>query len=312
MKAALFRRFGGTDVLELTDIEDPVPKPGEICVRVRTSSINPFECEIREGAFKMLTGRRFPMITGHDIAGEVETLGEGSSRFQVGDRVFAMRKAFSSGAHAERAVVPESAAALIPAGVSMKDAGVVPLAALTAWQALHELGGLASGQRVLINGASGGVGTFAVQFACAAGAEVTGVCSQANADLVGKLGASEVIDYKFRDPAQTTGFDLVFDSVTKLAFAASRRMLKRGGAWVCTRFNGAYVKARLLAPFKGRRVHMVAVKPKGEQLERIGALLAAGKVEAVIEETYPITEIAAAHAKSATGRVCGKIAIDLS
>ncbi len=312
MKGALFRRFGGTDVLEWTDIVDPEPKPGEICVRVRASSINPFECEIREGAFKMLTGRRFPMISGHDMAGEVETLGEGSSRFQVGDRVFAMRKAFSNGAHTELAVVPESAAALIPAGVSMKDAGVVPLAALTAWQALHEFGGLASGQRVLINGASGGVGTFAVQFANAAGARVTGVCSQANMDLVEKLGAREVIDYEVRDPTQATGFDLVFDCVTKLPFSATRRMLKRGGVWVCTRFNGAYVRAKLLAPLKGRRVHMVAVKPKGEQLTRIGDHVAAGKIETVIEETYPITEIAAAQARSATGRVRGKIAIDAS
>ena len=98
MKAVLFRRFGGTDVLEWTETENPQPKRGEICVRVRASSINPFECEIREGAFKMLTGRRFPMIAGHDIAGEVEALGEGSSRFRIGDRVFAMRKAFSSGA----------------------------------------------------------------------------------------------------------------------------------------------------------------------------------------------------------------------
>ena len=312
MKAALFRRFGGTDVLELADIEAPVPKPGEIRVRVRASSVNAFESDIREGAFNLLTGRRFPMITGHDIAGEVESLGEGSSLFQVGDCVFAMRKAFSNGAQAELAVVPESAAALIPAGVSTKDAGVVPLAALTAWQSLHEIGGLAAGQRVLINGASGGVGTFAVQFARAAGAEVTGVCSQANADLVGKLGASEVIDYKFRDPTQATGFDLVFDSVAKLPFSASRQMLKPGGTWVCTRFTGAYVKARLLSPLTGRRVRMVAVKAKGEQLDQIGALIAAGKVETVIDKTYPITEIVAAHATSATGRVRGKIAIDVS
>jgi len=161
MKAVLFRRFGRTDVLELGDVEDPMPKPGEIRVRVRASSINAFECEIREGAFKILTGRRFPMITGHDIAGEVEALGKGSSRFKVGDCVFAMRKAFSNGAHAELAVVPESAAAPIPRGVSTKDAGVVPLAALTAWEALHDLGGLTDGQRVLINGASGDVGILA-------------------------------------------------------------------------------------------------------------------------------------------------------
>ena len=187
MKAVLFQRFGGIDVLEWTDTEDPQPKRGEICVRVRASSINPFECEIREGAFKLLTGRRFPMIAGHDIAGEVEALGEGASRFRMGDRVFAMRKAFSSGAQAEFAIVPESSAALVPEGVSTEDAGVVPLAALAAWQALHEVGHLASGQRVLINGASGGVGTFAIQFARVAGAEVTGVCSQANADLVRRL-----------------------------------------------------------------------------------------------------------------------------
>ena len=253
MKAVLFRRFGGTDVLEWTDTEEPQPKRGEIRVRVRASSINPFECEIREGAFKMLTGRRFPMIAGHDVAGEVGALGEDASHFQVGDHVFAMCKAFSGGAHAELAVVPERSAALVPEVVSMEDAGVVPLAALTAWQALHELGGLASGQRVLINGASGGVGTFAIQFASVAGAEVTGVCSQANADLVHRLGASEVIDYKAQDPTRATGFDLVFDAVTKLPYAASKRMLKRGGVWVCTRFAARTSRPRCWPPSGGAR-----------------------------------------------------------
>ncbi|MHC4223674.1 MAG: NAD(P)-dependent alcohol dehydrogenase [Planctomycetota bacterium] len=309
MKAVLFRRFGGTDVLEWTDTENPQPKRGEIRVRVRASSINPVECEIREGAFRVLTGRRFPMIAGHDVAGEVDALGEGASRFRMGDRVFAMRKAFTSGAQAEFAILPESSAALVPEGVSTEDAGVVPLAALTAWQALHELGRLAPGQRVLINGASGGVGTFAVQLARVAGAEVTGVCSQANADLVLRLGASEVIDYKVQNPTHATGFDLVFDAVAKLPFAASKQMLKHGCVWVCTRFDRAYLAARLLAPLRGRKVRLVTVKPTGRQLERIGALMSDGKVEAVVDRTFPITEIAAAHAESATGRVRGKIAI---
>ncbi len=309
MKAVLYRRFGETDVLEWVDTENPQPAPGEIRVRVRASSINPFECEIRAGAFKMLTGRRFPMIAGHDIAGEVEALGKGASRFRVGDRVFAMRKAFSGGAHAEFAIVPESSAALVPERVSTVEAGVVPLAALTAWQALHDLGDLASGQRVLINGASGGVGTFAVQFARIAGAEVTGVCSQPNADLVRRLGASEVIDYKADDPTQATDFDLVFDAVSMLPFAASKRMLRRGGVWVCTRFSGAYVAARLLVPFRGLKIRLVTVKAEGHQLGEIGALMSEGKVEAVVERTFSITEIAAAHTDSATGRVRGKIAI---
>lgn len=309
MKAVMFRRFGGTDVLEWSETEIPQPGPSEIRVRVRASSINPFECDIREGGFKILTGRRFPMIAGHDIAGEVEAVGEGASRFHVGDRVFAMRKAFSGGGHAEYAIVPESSAALVPEGVSTEVAGVVPLAALTAWQVLHELGELASGQRVLINGASGGVGTFAVQLARIARAEVTGVCSQANADLVRRLGASEVIDYKAQDPTHATGFDLVFDAVSKLPFAASRQMLKRGGVWICTLFSGAYVEAQLLAPFRGRKVRIVTVKANGQQLEQIGALISEGKVEVVVDRTLPITEIAAAHAESATGHVRGKIAI---
>lgn len=312
MKAALFRRFGGPDVLEWTDTEEPQPQRGEIRVRVRASSVNQFECDIREGAFTMLTGRHFPMIAGHDIAGEVEALGEGASRFRVGDRVFGMRKAFSSGAQGELAVVPESAVALVPESVSTEDAGVVPLSALTAWQALHEIGHLGSGQRVLINGASGGVGTFAAQLARIAGAEVTGVCSQANVDLVHRLGASEVIDYRARDPTQASGFDVVFDAVTKLPFAASKQMLKRGGVWICTRFSGAYLAARLLAPFRGRKVRLVTVKARGPQLEQIGTLMSEGKVEAVVERAFPITEIATAHAESATGRVRGKIAIAIS
>jgi len=309
LKAVLFRRFGGTEVLEWSDTETPKPKAGEILVRVQASSINAFESDIREGAFKILTGSRFPMIAGHDLAGEVVALGQGVSRFQVGDRVYAMRKAFSGGAHAELAIVPETSVALVPEGVSTEVAGVVPLAALTAWQTLYELGGLESGQRVLINGASGGVGTFAIQLARNGGAEVTGVCSQANADLVRRLGASEVIDYKVQDPTTATGFDLVFDAVSKLPFSASKRMLNRGGVWVCTLFSRAFVAARLLVPFGGRKIRLVTVKAKGEQLEQIGALLSEGKLEAVVERTLPITEIAAAQDESASGHVRGKIAI---
>lgn len=305
----MYRRFGGTDVLEWTDTEEPRSKPGEIRIRVRASSINPFECEMREGAFKLLTGRRFPMTAGHDIAGEVEAVGEGSSRFHLGDRVFAMRKAFSGGAHAESAIVPEGSAALIPENVSTEDAGVVPLAALTAWQALYELGGLTTGQRVLINGASGGVGTFATQFARVAGAEVTGVCSETNTTLVHRLGASVVIDYRTQDPTEATGLNLVFDTVGNLPFAASKQMLTRGGVWVCTRLTRSYVVARLLAPFRGRKVRLVTVKPNAHQLEQIGALTSEGRVKVVVERSFPIAEIAAAHAQSASGRVRGKIAI---
>ncbi|MHC4955255.1 MAG: NAD(P)-dependent alcohol dehydrogenase [Planctomycetota bacterium] len=309
MKAVLFRRFGGSDVLEWADTESPRPKPGEIRVRVRASSINPVEWEIREGRFTLLTGRRFPMIAGHDLAGEVDAVGEGATRFRVGERVFAMRKAFSGGAHAELAVVPEVAATRIPEGVATEDAGVVPLAALTAWQALHQLGGLATGQHVLINGASGGVGTFAIQLARVAGAEVTAVCSQANADLVRRLGASNVIDYRLHDPTTATGFDLVLDAVARLPFAACRRMLTRGGVWVCTRLDRAYLAARLLAPFRGREVRLVTVKPNGRQLEQIGAMMSEGTVVPVVEKTFPITKIADAQALSAAGHVRGKIAI---
>lgn len=170
---------------------------------------------------------------------------------------------------------------------------------------------MASGQRVLVNGASGGVGTFAVQLARAAGAAVTGVCSRANAELVRSLGASEVIDYRAQDPTQATGFDVVFDAVAKLPFAASRKMLGRGGVWVCTLFSGAYVAARLLAPFRGRRIRLVTVKANGRQLEQIGALLSEGKVEAVVERSFPMTEIADAHSQSAGGHVRGKIAISV-
>ena len=311
MKAVIFQRFGETDVLEWAELPKPIPGPDEIRVRVRAFSINPFECQIREGAFRMLTGGNFPMIAGHDIAGEIEAVGDGVQRFQIGDPVFTMRKAFSGGAQAEFAVVPESGVALIPGGLSMSDAGVVPLAALTAWQSLYELGNLEPGQRVLVNGASGGVGIFAVQFARVTGAEVTAVCSEANQNRVRKLGAARVIDYKVQDPTQITGFDLVFDVVTNLPFNASTRMLKRGGVWVCTGMSRAYVQARILALVRRRPVRLVTVKANGEQLEQIGALIAAGKVEVVVEETYPVSEITQAHAKSATGRVRGKIAINI-
>ena len=189
----------------------------------------------------------------------------------------------------------------------------MPLAALTAWQALHELGGLASSQRVLINGASGGVGTFAIKFARVAGAEVTGVCSQVNADLVRCLRASEAIDYKAQDPTDATGFDLVFDAVTELPFAVSKQMLtwRRVGQHALRRLVPCRPAAGPLpgGGGGGGKVRLATVKPKGHQLEQVGALMLEGKVEAVVERSFHITEIAAAHAESASGRVRGKIAI---
>jgi NADPH:quinone reductase-like Zn-dependent oxidoreductase len=312
MRAVGFRRYGPPEALETLEVAKPEPGPGEVLIRVAAAGVNPADTYLRAGRLRLFARLKLPAVPGADVAGVVEAVGANVTRLRPGDAVYAMLPPPFVGGYAEYASVPEANVAPAPQGVSLADAAGVPLAALTALQALRDKAGLKAGDRLLVNGASGGVGTFAVQIAKAMGASVTGICSGRNAGLVRDLGADEVLDYARQEiAAGGPRYDAVFDAANALPFRRARRALRPGGVFVTVNPALGNPVSRLLARVTGggRRLESVFVRPSGADLEVIRAWISAGKVRSVIDRTYPLSEAADAHRHSETRRARGKIVL---
>jgi NADPH:quinone reductase-like Zn-dependent oxidoreductase len=332
MKAVIAERYGGPEVLELTDVDLPEAGPNGVLVRVRASSINPVDWKLRRGLLSARWALRFPVIWGCDLSGVVERVGSATTLFKPGDEVYGFKHGRVAktyrGTYAEYAVVPENVLARKPAKLSHEEAAAVPLAALTAWQALADLGGLQAGQRVLIHAAAGGVGVFAVQIAKALGAYVAATAGGRNQDFLRELGADLPIDYTREDFAEKlSGYDLVLDGVGQSVWQRSLSVLRRGGKLltlnvpiperpagklrffpkVIAGVAGGSVRALL----DGKRLVIVSVTPRGGELEKINELIEAGKLRPVIEKIFPLDQIAEAHRMSETGHVRGKLVISV-
>lgn len=315
MKAAVIYSYGTPDVLQVADIERPQIKPAQLLVKVYASSINPIEWKMRKGMLKILTGSKFPIILGFDVSGEVIEVGAQVSRFQPGDLVYARLDQLTGGAYAEYAAVSEKVAALKPINMTHEQAAVVPLAAMTALQALRGQGCLKVGQKVLINGASGGVGIFAVQIAKVLGAgEVTGVCGSKNIDIVKSLGADRVIDYTQKDFTQDLAkYDIIFDVVGNRSLWDCKSVLQPNGIYVTTQpYPGNYFQSFLTTLLPGQKYKVILLKSNRADLAYLKEQIEAGLIQAVIDRTYPLVEIAEAHAHSETERAVGKIAITIA
>ncbi|HSC95493.1 MAG TPA: NAD(P)-dependent alcohol dehydrogenase [Burkholderiales bacterium] len=311
MKAMQYRGYGGPDQIVAAEVPVPQPGPSQLLVRVAASSVNPVDWKLHNGHYRWLMPVRFPSIPGFDVAGEVVETGAQVARFKAGDHVFAMSDARAGGASAEYAVVGEGAAARMPSNLSAPEAAAVPLAGLTALQALRDLGHVAAGKRLLVIGASGGVGHFAVQIAKYCGAEVTAVCSSRHVEMVRGLGASRVIDYTsesdFRGPQP---YDIVFDVVVNRPVSGFLRLLAPDGIYVSSLPSFGRVAAAFYLPLcSKRRVRVARVAARGEDLDQLRALCDAGKLRPVIDRVLRLEELAAAHAYSARGTTTGKIAI---
>lgn len=304
MKAVTIHEFGGPE--ELLYEEMPVPEfgPGEILVKVHATAINPVDWKIREGYTK---GKiKFPFILGWDVAGIVEATGSLVSRFKTGDLVFALADFTRNGAEAEYVVVKTDAAARIPSTISMEEAAATPLAALTAWMMLFDKANLQPGQRILIHAASGGVGSFAVQFAKIAGAFVAGTTSDENIDYVKFLGADEVIDYKSEDfSKRLKDYDVVLDTIGGVTQKRSLKVLKKGGVLVTT----VQIEDKDLANSYGVTLQTGLVMANGSRLQEIAGLIDEGKLKIFIDKTYDLKEVRAAQEYSQTGKVRGKIIV---
>lgn len=323
MKAIVFSEYGSPDVLQLADIDVPTIKDNEVLVRVVAGGCNAADWRLMRAdphLVRLSDGLRRPRklaVIGSDMAGRVEAVGAAVTRFAPGDEVYG---ACERGGFAEYVAMAETKLARKPANLSFEQAAVVPMAAATALQGLRDKGRLVAGQHVLINGAAGGVGTFAVQIAAAMGAEVTGVCSTRNVEMVRSLGAHHVIDYTKDDyTAGDRRYDLMLDIVSSRPLSESRRVLTRKGTFVAVGGGGgrllgpasSSLKALLLGPFVSQRMTALMATAKTEVLDEIRDLVEGGKVTPVIERTYPLAEVADAIRHLEEGHVRGKLAITI-
>lgn len=312
MRAIRFHRYGSPDVLRWEEAPDPVPGPGEVRVRVRAAALNPKDVLVRKGKMRLFTGGRFPQQSGYDLAGAVEALGPGVRSVRVGDPVFAMIQSWRAGACAERALVPEDELARAPASLSSVEAAAVPLAALTALQALRDLLRLRPGQEVVLNGASGGVGGFAVQIAKILGARAVGVCSRRNAARVAELGADEVLPYDEVPLASLDRrFDALFDIFGSAPYPRVKHLLGPRGRYVTTIPRPDTVARDLLTRLSRRPARLVVVKSNRPDLSQLARWIDAGKLRPVVDRVYPIEEAAAAHAYLETKRARGKVVLEI-
>jgi NADPH:quinone reductase-like Zn-dependent oxidoreductase len=297
MKAVQYATYGGPEVLRIVDIDKPQPGPGEVLVRVRAAGVNPVDWRIRDGSLRSLMEVQFPVTPGGDISGIVEQVADGDQAL-IGQDVFAFLG--TAGAFAEYSVAPRNAIAKKPTSLDYVHAAAVPLAALTAWQALFDQGHVRNGQRVLVHAAAGGVGGFAVQFASIRGAYVIATASRGKHDYVRSLGARQVVDYRAA-PFETKveNIDVVIDLIGGDVFERSKRVLAPGGVIVTAQGMGAGVAG----------VRQVFVSPNAAQLAEIGVLVDAGKITVTVSETFALAKAGDAMEASKAGGVRGKLVL---
>ncbi len=313
MKAVLIEEFGGPDKLKITDVPRPHPSEGEVLIRIKAAGVNPVDWKIRAGGLEGRLHHQFPLILGWDLAGVIEETGYSARRFKKGDEVFAYcrRPVVQQGTYAEYTAVPESYVSLCPRNLSFEESSSIPLACLTAYQALYDAVKVKSGESVLIVGASGGVGGFAVQLAKLAGVTVIGVASEQNHSYLKELGADWTIDYVNTDFVNTfknrftDGADVVFNLVKGDTILKARECVKKGGRLVSI---GDDPSSRF-PDEKEIQLHYVFVEPNVIQLDHIRELVESGKLKTFVCAQYTLSEIKKAHEQMETGHTRGKIVL---
>jgi len=332
MKAFILDRYGSADRVRAGDVPDPEPREDDVLVQVHAAGVNLLDSKLRNGEFKLVLRYRLPLILGHDVAGVVIRVGSRVRRFKPGDEVYARPADGRIGGFAEYIAINEKDVALKPRVLRMEEAASIPLVGLTAWQSLVERAKLEKGQKVLIHAGSGGVGTFAIQLAKHVGAMVATTTSTANVDLVRRLGADVVVDYKKQDFAHVLrDYDVVLNSLDKVTLEKSLRVLKPGGQLISisgppdaafARSIGASWALRIITGFlsygirsKARRrqalYSFLLMRANGDQLSEITSLIDDGSIRPVVDRVFPFAATKEAMAYVEAGRAKGKVVVSL-
>lgn len=306
MKAVVIREYGNEDVLKFEEVQKPLPNSDDILVKIHNIGLNPVEWKVRNGLGEIF-GMKLPIFLGSEISGTVEAIGADVNKFKVGDEIFGNVNMMRGGGYANYVLAIESEIAHKPQNIDFVQAAAIPVGALTSWKAIFTTGNLQSGQKVLIHGAAGGVGSMGVQLAKAKGAYVYATGSGKNEDFIKELGADEFINYtttKFEDVAKDV--DVVLDTVGGDTQTRSFQVLKKGGFLVSL----VAPPSQELAEQYGVKAEMIQSGPNGELLEEIAKFVEEGKVRAHIEKIFPLSEIKEAHKLSESGRARGKIVLE--
>jgi 2-desacetyl-2-hydroxyethyl bacteriochlorophyllide A dehydrogenase len=317
MKAIVYKKYGSFKVLQLNEIEKPAPNADEVLVKIHAASLNYGDKSLVRGKPFLvrlmgygLIKPKYPVL-GTDVAGKIESVGENVTQFEPGDEIYADVGGCGYGAFAEYVAVPENSVVLKPGNLSFEGAAAVPQAAVVALQGLRDEGRIKSGQKVVINGASGGIGMFAVQIAKAYGAEVTGICSTKNLDFVRSIGADHVIDYSREDFTQNGHqYDLIFDVVANRSVSDYLRVTSSNGTYVACAFNPTSLFLGSIISKNGdKKVSSLSHKRNKEDLVHMKELIEAGKVVPVVDRIYPLSEVAEAMRYLDQGRHQGKVVL---
>lgn len=290
-------------------VDTPKPAAHQVLVEVRASGVNPKDTYIRKGRLALLSGKKFPMRLGYDLAGIVQECGHEQSQFKEGDRVFGSISAWTGGAYAEFAAVDVSELAILPDSLTFEQGASLPIAALTSYQALTKLVRIKSGEQILINGASGGVGIFAIQLAKYFGADVTTLSSAANLDFCRELGANTALDYRTTSTKSLSKrFEVVFDVFGNHSFADVKDILSARGIYITTVPRFEIFKDTVLTPI-GKRARLIIVKSNSSDLDTIAGLTATGVIQTIVDKFFSFDEVTDAHKYSETHRARGKIVL---
>ncbi len=317
MRALTIKEYGSSDVLKIEDIEKPTPGPHQVLIEVKNSSINPVDWKIRAGHLSLIIPKHWPRVLGVDCAGIISEVGSSVQSFKVGDAVFGMSNPLRSqyGAYAQFCICEKDSIAKKPDGLSFADAASIPVAALTAYKAFKLQIKLQPDQRVLINGASGGVGSFAVQIAKTMGVKITATCGADNIEFVKSLGAGEVIDYKEQNVSTMEDkFDGIFDASAKLNFKVASRLLNKHGVYVTTVPDPYTVLGLVTSFFGGKKAYIVSAGSGAfvqQELSAIAEMVVSGQVRPIIAKSVPLEQVPAAHKYSEDGHARGKTVVDI-
>lgn len=315
MKAMIHTKYGKPEMLQIAEVDVPMPKADEVLVKIMATAVNQADNHVLSGMLRYSTGLFKPKypILGSDIAGLVEAVGENVTQFQLGDEVYGDLSGHGRGGFAEYVAAPESTLALKPAKLSFAEAAAVPMTAVTALQGLRDRGQLQPGQQVLINGASGGVGTFAVQIAKALGGEITAVVSTRKMEMVRALGADHIIDYTQEDFSQNgQQYDLIFDTVGNRSVTEYKQALKLKGHFVTTAFLPALLfQGPWLSLTQEKKMQNMMAKSNQKDLNTLNGLLNTGKVVPVIDRCYPLSQVPEALQYLEEGHAKGKVIITM-